>query len=104
MKKSKSYSKMTVAELEKASSEFETTPYQPQFAKPPANLKRRHDRLLRKIRHQRGRPVVGAGAQRIQVTMERGLLQQVDAFARSHHLTRSQLLAQCVASILSGAA
>jgi hypothetical protein len=56
--------------------------------------------------HQRarttGRPKVGKGAQRILITMERGLLGQVDAFARHRNVSRSQLIAQSVKRLLAG--
>ncbi len=55
-----------------------------------------------RLRHRRakargkkgGRPVVGKGAEKIRVSMERGLLDRADAFAQKHGLSRSQLIAQ----------
>lgn len=41
-----------------------------------------------------GRPRIGAGAQRINVTVERSLLAQVDAFARKTGATRAALVAE----------
>jgi hypothetical protein len=52
---------------------------------------------------RRGRPKVGAGAERISVTMERQLLSRADAYARAKGMTRSQLIQQGVKVILSKA-
>ena len=43
---------------------------------------------------QRGRPIVGAGAKVISVSIERGLLKEADAFAKPYKLKRSQMVAQ----------
>jgi hypothetical protein len=48
-----------------------------------------------------GRPRVGAGAQRINVTVERTLLKKTDAYARKHGLTRATVLAQGLRKILA---
>ncbi len=42
----------------------------------------------------RGRPAVGLGAKIVPVSIERGLLQQADRFARQHKLKRSQMVAE----------
>jgi hypothetical protein len=41
----------------------------------------------------RGRPVVGRGAKRILVTVEKGLLADVDRYAKGHKMKRSELIA-----------
>jgi hypothetical protein len=41
-----------------------------------------------------GRPRVGKGAKIVPVSIERGLLKQVDSFAKRHKLKRSQMVAQ----------
>jgi hypothetical protein len=43
---------------------------------------------------QRGRPTIGAGAKVMSVSIERGLLEKADAFAKRHKLKRSQMVAQ----------
>jgi hypothetical protein len=43
---------------------------------------------------RRGRPVVGQGAKRVQVSVEGGLLKRADAYAARHGLTRAQLVAR----------
>lgn len=55
----------------------------------------RHRRA--KVRGKKvGRPVVGKGAEKIRISMERGLLHRADSFAKQHGLSRSQLIAQSV--------
>lgn len=49
-------------------------------------------KIKRKAR--RGRPTIGGGAARVPVSIERGLLKEVNAFARSHGLKRSQMIAE----------
>ncbi|MDB5292287.1 MAG: hypothetical protein JWL69_3528 [Phycisphaerales bacterium] len=41
-----------------------------------------------------GRPMVGKGAKIVPISIERGLLKEVDSFARRHKLKRSQMVAQ----------
>lgn len=88
----KLYAKMSYAELVRATREFDTE-REPRFLKPPAAEKRRHDALVRKIKRRRGRPRVGAGAERLQITVERSLLSRADRFARAQGLSRSELIA-----------
>lgn len=47
-----------------------------------------------------GRKRIGKGAQRINVTVERGLLAEVDAFALKTGLTRAALVAQGLRKIV----
>lgn len=50
-----------------------------------------------------GRPTVGAGSQRVQVSVEKRLLAKADAYAKAHGLTRSQVFARGLASQLAKA-
>lgn len=91
---------MNITELARATREFDRAG-EPRFLRPPAAEKRRHDALIRRIKRRRGRPRVGAGARRIQITIERGLLSKTDQFARAHGLSRSELIAQCLTPIVA---
>ena len=51
-------------------------------------------RALARAASKGGRPRIGAGAQRINVTVERGLLKQVDAFAHKIGVSRAALVAE----------
>lgn len=52
------------------------------------------DRAMAVAARKGGRPRVGAGAQRINVTVERGLLRQVDALAHRIGVSRAALVAE----------
>ena len=54
--------------------------------------RRRWDRIQKGL--QRGRPTIGAGAKILSVSIEQGLLEKADAFAKRHKLKRSQMVAQ----------
>ncbi len=62
------------------------------------------DRARLRRARKRGRPKIGAGAKRIQVTMERRLLKKVDQYARQHQMSRAELLAIAARKVLAGAA
>lgn len=59
---------MTKAQLEALSVEFDKPDFEPRFLKVPPEEQRRHDRVLRRAKLNRGRPPVGKGAERIQIT------------------------------------
>ncbi len=50
----------------------------------------------------RGRPVKGAGARQISVTMERGLLARVDDLAQRRGLSRAQFIARSLEMAMAG--
>jgi len=62
--------------------------------------KRRHRNAGLRV----GRPRVGQGVKRINISMEKDLLKTADTFARKHGITRARLIAQSVQTYLSGAA
>ena len=49
-----------------------------------------------------GRPKVGAGSKPVLITMEAGLLREIDAYTDRHNMSRSQLLAEGVRRMLRG--
>jgi len=80
------------AEVAAAARLFDREDYDPKFLKPPVSEKRRHDAALKRAR--RGRPRVGAGAKRIQITVERNLLAVADRRAHEERISRSELIAR----------
>jgi hypothetical protein len=52
---------------------------------------------------RRGRPRVGLGAEKIRISVERGLLRAADAFAKQNGLTRSELVARGLRTVLVAA-
>lgn len=105
-KRSKPWTRMTEAELAAATREFDkgvplehTHPLSPaerarwdriRANKPPRSGKSRGA----------GRPTVGAGSKPVLITVEAGLLREIDAYAEGHDLSRSQLLAEGVRRML----
>jgi len=67
----------------------------------PLNAKDRAEwqRFQKKIR--RGRPQLGNGVQKVSVSVEKSLLNEADAFAKSHKLNRSELFSKGVASFIA---
>ena len=59
------------------------------------------DRALFGRAARRGRPRIGQGSERINVTLERSLLARIDAYAKAHGMTRAALLAQGARHLLS---
>jgi hypothetical protein len=95
----KPYSQMTTAELAEATRKYDA-PFGGWDEFKPLTPK---DRALHR-KARRGRPKVGKGAKRVLVTMERTLLKQADDYAKQAGLSRSQLIAQGVQTILARSA
>jgi len=90
----KPYAQMNTAELAAATAEYDkpwTGPGLP--GKPLTEAQRTRHRQAAK-RATAGRPKIGRGAQIVPVSIERGLLTQVDAFAHRHQLKRSQMVTE----------
>jgi hypothetical protein len=49
---------------------------------------------MNRIRRKAGRPRVGQGSKVVAVTIEKGLLNRADAFAKEHALKRAELIAR----------
>jgi hypothetical protein len=83
--------------LSDAEKEAEIAPFQkedlgpglPGRALTPAERKR-----WQRVKRGLGRPKIGLGAAIVPVSIERGLLQKVDAYARANRLKRSQMVAE----------
>ena len=54
------------------------------------------------VRRLRGRPRIGRGAAKFNVTMERTLLERVDAYAKQRHMTRAAVIASGVERLIEG--
>jgi hypothetical protein len=54
---------MTKARLEALSVEFDKPDFEPRFLKAPPEEQRRHDRVLRRVKRNRGHAPVGKGAE-----------------------------------------
>jgi hypothetical protein len=80
---------MTAEQLARATAEYDRPGTKPKFLKAPAKLAAAE----RRVRRGRGRPVVGKGAKRVTVTVERALLTEANKFAKSQKMSRSELIA-----------
>jgi len=87
---------MTAKELAAATRQFDE-PFAADASRPLTEAERRRWQRAKK---KRGRPGTGLGVRRISVSMEQGLLRQVTALAKKRHISRSQLLAEAVTSVL----
>jgi hypothetical protein len=88
--------KMSKAELDRLGDEAERVTYRSSRPLTPASR-----RALARAANRGGRPRVGAGAQRINVTVERGLLSKADAYARKHGVTRAALVAEGLKRVIA---
>ena len=96
MKSRKKYAEMNVRELAEATKQFDED-----FAFEKGKPLTEEDRKRHAAARKRGRPRIGLGAEKVRVTIERGLLRQADAFARSRGLTRSELISRGLRAILA---
>ena len=94
----KPYSAMSAADLDAQTEKFD----QEFIVREGRSLTRSLQRKLLSARRKRGRPRVGKGSKRVLITLERGLLQRSDAFARRKRLSRSQLIALGLEALLQG--
>ncbi len=88
---SRKYWDMNASQLARATREFDS-PFVASRSRPLVAA----DRTLHRQAAKAGRPKVGKGALRINVTVEQELLKQADRFAKTHGLTRSQLIAHAL--------
>ena len=96
-KANKPYWELDADQLAKLTSKYDReqpgTPGRPLTAAQRA----RHDRAKR-----RGRPRVGQGSERVNVTIERGLLGQADALAKKKGVSRAELIALGLRHLVGG--
>jgi hypothetical protein len=91
------------AEKERIVKEIESETLQQSLARSrPLNPRER--RQWRRFKAKMGRPKVGKGAKTISLTVERTLLEQADAFAKRHGISRAKLVARGLQAIIGSAA
>ncbi len=95
----KRLTKMNTEELAKATSEFDEEFAADKFGEPDEVARDKLDRAKRKP----GRPVRGAGAKPISVTVEKSILARADALAEKLGITRAQLIERALAEELARA-
>jgi hypothetical protein len=67
-------------------------------------LNAREQRQWKRFKAKMGRPKIGKGAKTISLTVERELLKEADAYAKQHRISRAELVAKGLRSILGSAA
>jgi hypothetical protein len=94
-KTTKKYWDMNQAELADATKEFDRE-FIAYKGRPMTPAERNEERRARR----RGRPRIGKGAQKIHITLERGLVKQADRLAKLKGLGRSELIARALADAI----
>lgn len=94
MAKRKPFEQMNAAELAAATAEYDTPWTGLGLPGKPLSAAQRNQHRRASARAKAGRPKIGGGAQIVPVSIERGLLKKVDAFAQHHDLKRSQMVAE----------
>lgn len=99
----KPYDRMRANELAKATAEYDKPSIGPELPGKPLTTGGRvaHRRARAHAKAKMGRPTIGEGAKIVPVSIERGLLRQVDRFAKRHKLKRSQLVAEGLKILLA---
>jgi hypothetical protein len=87
---------MTTRELEEATKDLDE-----EFAFLKGRPLNRRERQRHAKARKRGRPQIGEGAEKIRVSIERGLLVKSDAYARKHGMSRSELIAKGLKAIMA---
>ena len=87
---------MTTAELRQATREFDCE-FIAEKARPMNTAERARDRQLRR---RRGRPRIGKGAEKINVSLEKDLLGSVNRYAKKLGIGRSELIAQALSYMI----
>jgi hypothetical protein len=95
-KLSKPYWEMNTRELAEATREFDGDLDWSRLR--PLNAKEKA--LWERAKRKRGRPPVGEGSKVISLSVEKSLLQRSDNFAKKQGLTRAQLFARALESLL----
>ncbi len=91
----KKYWEMNKAELTAATKQFDR-----EFIADTSRSMTPEERAQDRRARRRGRPKVGKGAQKIHITLERGLVKEADRFARREGLGRSELIARALAVVI----
>jgi hypothetical protein len=88
--------KMSNAELDRLGAEAEKVTRRNTRPLSPASR-----RALARAASKGGRPRVGAGAKRINITVEKRLLAKTDAYARGHGLSRAAVVSAALKKIVA---
>src|ERR1051325_9977823 len=90
----KAWDQMSVDELRAATRDLDAADFQPHFLKPSGGQKALLTKFMKKAR--RGRPRMGEGAEKIYISLERGLLRETDRVARQRGQSRSGMIGEAL--------
>lgn len=96
----KPYTRMTTAELAEATKDL-SGPIDLDADTEPMTEAERAEWDRHVAERGRGRPKIGAGAVRIPISLEGGLAERLDDYARRTGMKRSQVIAQALEKLLS---
>jgi hypothetical protein len=97
--KKKPYWEMTTKELADATKLFDE-PLVVDKSRPLTPVEREQ---WQRVKRKRGRPKVGRGFQRVSISVEKGLLKRINAYAKKKRVSRSGLIAEVFEELLSNA-
>jgi hypothetical protein len=95
-KKTRRYQDMSKAELRRATKQYDAEMIDVPSVKPPTALAARHAQAMKRAKaaaRRPGRPTVGAGATAVLVSIERRLLDEANKYAKAKGMSRSELIA-----------
>jgi hypothetical protein len=94
-KPAKKYWELNKTELAEATREFDQ-----EFIADKARPMNARERAEERRARRRGRPRVGKGSQKLHITLERGLVEKADKYAKQKGIGRSELIAHALAGAI----
>jgi len=95
--KKKQYWEMSAKELAEATKQFDE-PLVVDQSRPLTSAEREQ---WKQVKRKRGRPKIGRGYQRVSISVEKGLLKRMTAYAKKRQMTRSGLIAEVFEELLA---
>jgi hypothetical protein len=95
--KKKQYWEMSAKELAEATKQFDE-PLVVDQSRPLTSAEREQ---WKQVKRKRGRPKIGRGYQRVSISVEKGLLKRMTAYAKKRQMTRSGLVAEVFEELLA---
>jgi CRISPR/Cas system CSM-associated protein Csm2 small subunit len=95
--KKKPYWEMSAKELAEATKQFD----EPLVVDRSRPLNATEREQWKRVKRKRGRPKVGRGHQRVSISVEKGLLKRITAYAKQRRMTRSGLVAEVFEELLA---
>jgi hypothetical protein len=94
---------MTKAQLRRETKQYDAEMLDVPNVKPSPALAARHAEALKRAKaaaRRPGRPTVGQGATSVLISIERGLLSQANKYAKAKGMSRSELIAKALQTMM----